>query len=119
MSKTSQIRMRGLGSADRRRSLAVRLKWSEHDVRSCEQLGDGGRGVGETLRIDHGGLWWPDDADHGRHAVRFDQFDCESIMVDLACGEGCGGMLGQGGAPFRLGPGPVLATPLGAALSRL
>jgi hypothetical protein len=86
-------------------SLAVRLKWSEHDVRSCEQLGDGGRGVGETLRIDHGGLWWPDDADHGRHAVRFDQFDRELVVVDLARGEGCGGMLGQGGAPFRLGPG--------------
>jgi hypothetical protein len=65
------------------RSLAVRLQCGEHDVRSGEQLGDRGRGVRKAPGIDHGGLRRPEDADHGRHAVRFDHFDCELIMVDL------------------------------------
>lgn len=55
-------------------------------MRSGEESGDGGRGVGEAPRIDHGGLWRPDDADHGRHAVWFDQLDSELIMVDLGAG---------------------------------
>jgi hypothetical protein len=94
----------------------MRLQDGKHDVRPCEHLRDGGRGVRETLRVNDRRRAWPDDADHGRHAVRFDEFDRELIMVDLTGGEGCGGMLGQGGAPFRLGPVLELLPPGGPDL---
>ena len=71
---------------ERRRLLGVRFERGEHDVRPCKQLRNRGRGVREAIRIDHGGLWRPDDADHGGHAVWFDQFDRELIMVDLSGG---------------------------------
>jgi hypothetical protein len=51
-----------------------------------QQLGDRGRDIRETPRINDRRRAWPDDADHGRHAVRFDQLDRELIMVDLCAG---------------------------------
>jgi hypothetical protein len=84
---------------DSTRLVPSRLDPGEHDVCPCKQLRNRGRRVGETLRIYYRRRTWPDDADHGRHAVRFDQLDRELIMVDLARGQGCGGMLGQRRTP--------------------
>jgi hypothetical protein len=45
------------------------------------------------------------------------QFDAQAVaVVDLATGQGCSGMLGQGGLLSRLGPGDVLRPPIGADL---
>jgi hypothetical protein len=74
-------------------------------VGSGEQLGDRGRCVWERLRIDQTRIARPDNLDLGGSAAGFDELNCDSIMVDLARGERGGGMLGKGGAPFRLDPG--------------
>ena len=72
---------RALGTDDPLTDRCPHCHCGEHDVRSDEQLGNRGRGVRETPRIDHGGLWRPDDADHGGHAVRLDQGDFDHVAA--------------------------------------
>ena len=62
--------------------------------------------VSGTLRVNDRRRAWPGDADHGGHAVGFDQLDRELIVVDLVAGQRSdGGGLGQAEPRFRLGPG--------------
>jgi hypothetical protein len=56
-------------------------------VRPCEQLGNSSRSVGETVRVDHSRGGRLGDAYHGRHAVGFDQFDFQVVVIDQAAGQ--------------------------------
>jgi hypothetical protein len=70
---------------------SITVRWSkfplradgrQHDVRPCEQLGDRGCDIWETLRVDHSRSVWPDDAHHGGHRVWLDELDLQLVVVE-------------------------------------
>jgi hypothetical protein len=98
------------------RSLTVGVERGKHDVRSRQQLSDRGRDIREAPRINDRRCVWPDDADHaGMPSGSTSSIASWSWLIWLEA-RGVVGCLGNAELAFGLGPGEVIATPIGADL---